>query len=125
AFGLAAGYGDGVDVVITGDSQKERAACVAWVNQLARRFGASPLGRTSGLAGFLGTIDTLSQRYYQEVYASEDAASLGRIHNDVVREPVFFSMAHPVIRGDGLEFTRPRRQPGRRGALFLFCARYG
>lgn len=99
SFGLAAAYGDGADVIITGDSQEEQRQYAVWVGRLARRLapgGAQGAHRASrnGLAGLLSRIDGIAQAYFTDIYG-QDAAEMipaRRVTSDVPERLRFFSI---------------------------------
>jgi hypothetical protein len=73
SFGIAAAYGDGVDLVVTGDSREEQRAYALWVRDLAKRFGIRPVRRESAFKSFLATLDELSETYFHDIHGSRDA----------------------------------------------------
>jgi hypothetical protein len=73
AFVLAAGQGEGVDLVVTGDSREEQRAYALWVKRLSHRFGRKPATRTRGFKGFAGSMADLSDVYYRDIHGSRPA----------------------------------------------------
>ncbi|MFC5747191.1 glutamate synthase-related protein [Actinomadura rugatobispora] len=69
AMGLSASYGDGVDVIITGDSPQEQRSYAVWINRLGRRLVPDVRHRRGrGFPGVLTTIDALAQHYFEDVH---------------------------------------------------------
>lgn len=76
AFGVAAAYGGGVDVIITGDSAEEQRAYAVWINKLARRVhGDDDHGhqRANGFPRVLGALDDVAQAYFKDVHGGPGA----------------------------------------------------
>ncbi len=71
-FGLAASYGAGVDLIITGDSPSEQKEYAKWVSSLARAAGQDMSAAQSkkGFNRFLTTMDNLSAQYFSEIHGS-------------------------------------------------------
>jgi hypothetical protein len=94
SFGVALSYGNGVDVVITGDSRKEQMAYYAWVRQVATQFGLFRHHTDQGFRMFLRTLDEISLHYFSDIYgASSNQVQSRRIKVDPIpREPLFFSI---------------------------------
>jgi hypothetical protein len=95
AFGLAAGYGRGVDLIITGDSSDEQRSYLRWVAGVARRTGASKvISRTSGCANFLGTVNRIAGAYFTDIYGADAAqeVSARAVTSDVPPRMRFFSI---------------------------------
>ncbi|MEV0136695.1 hypothetical protein AB0H83_50755 [Dactylosporangium sp. NPDC050688] len=92
AFGLAAAYRGGVEVIVTGDSRQEQRAYVLWVHRLARRFGSRGATGTPGFKGFLHALDDLSQTYFTDIHGPGPAVSARRITSAVPAELCFFSI---------------------------------
>jgi len=116
SFGLAASYGGGADVIITGDSQQEQRQYALWVSRLARRLepargsqpaasaaGAEPAGRvtTAGRAGarngfgrLLSSIDGIARSYFADIHGPDatDLIAARRVHAEVPDRLQFFSI---------------------------------
>ncbi len=93
SFGIAAQYGEGIDVVITGDSRKEQRAYVAWVNHIAAKFGLPRQANQQSFHTFLQTMSGIAQYYFQDIYGAQDEQQQHRIILDgLMRDPVFFSI---------------------------------
>jgi hypothetical protein len=95
SFGVAASYGTGADLIITGDSRQEQREYVAWVSRLARRLGG-PAKPTAG-AGFgrlLAHIDGIAQSYFSDIHGPDaaDAIAERRVTADVPQRLRFFSI---------------------------------
>jgi hypothetical protein len=73
SFGLAAALGEGVDVIITGDSSKEQHAYYLWVARLASKFGVRSADLKGNFGGFLGTIRNLSRLYFTDLHGADAA----------------------------------------------------
>jgi hypothetical protein len=76
SFALAACRGEGVNLIITGDSLEEQRAYAFWVKRLCRQFGSGRAGQGSGRArgggfkGFMGAVADLSDVYYRDIHES-------------------------------------------------------
>ncbi|WP_437608877.1 hypothetical protein [Erwinia sp. V71] len=92
AFGLAAYYDGGVDVIITGDSPQEQTAYLAWARHLARLFAAPQVAKDQGFSGFLQTLDGVSERYFSHIYGEGDVTPAHRITWQLPRDPLFFNI---------------------------------
>lgn len=94
SFGVAARYGDGVDLIITGDSPKEQRDYALWLRQLARGAGQKPADSRRGFKGTLETLDGLARAYFQEIHGSVNVDRLeGRgVTSDIPNELKFFSI---------------------------------
>src|SRR3954471_14928002 len=68
SFGLAAGYGDGADLIITGDSMQEQRQYTFWVGRLSRRLAptvtGTPASPMNGVRRFLSHVDRIGQAYF-------------------------------------------------------------
>jgi hypothetical protein len=91
AFGLAAAYGEGADVIVTGDSRQEQRAYVLWVHRLARRFGAGVRAR-GGFGSFLAALDGVARVYFTDIHGPGAAVRERRVASAVPREVAFFSI---------------------------------
>lgn len=107
SFGLAASFGGGADLIITGDSQQEQRQYTAWVGRLARRLdpGARPSQETSqatsqatsrrnGIGRLLSQVDGIARSYFADIHGPEaaDAIAERRVANDVPDGLRFFSI---------------------------------
>ena len=115
SFGLGAAYGDGADLIITGDSQQEQREYAVWVSRLARRLAplssgakgrgakagaAKSLGaegggtKGSGLGGFLSHVDRIAQSYFTDIYGEDavDTIAERRVTSEVPERLRFFSI---------------------------------
>jgi len=107
SFGLAAAYGDGADVIITGDSQQEQQQYALWVNRLARRLApaAGPV-RQPGIGRLLSHLDRVAQVYFADIHGpAADPAPERRVHATVPEQLRFFSIYTDThyAAGDHLE----------------------
>ncbi|MEU9041632.1 MULTISPECIES: PqqD family protein [unclassified Kitasatospora] len=73
SFGVAAGHGEGVDLIITGDSPREQRDYALWIRQLARSVGLKPADGKKGFQGTLETLNGLATAYFQEIHGLENA----------------------------------------------------
>jgi hypothetical protein len=95
SFGLAAAYGDGADLIITGDSQQEQREYAVWVSRLARRLDPGSRGsRGNGLGGFLSHVDRIAQSYFTDIYGKDavDTIAERRVTSQVPERLRFFSI---------------------------------
>lgn len=95
SFGVAAAYGDGADVIVTGDSPREQRQYAVWVARLARRLAVRPDGpQPAGLGRFLGQIDAIAQSYFTDIHGpgDGDAVAERRVTADVPDRLRFFSI---------------------------------
>lgn len=76
SFGLAATIDGGVDLIITGDSQREQRAYYLWVNKLVRKFGQEFSGQQGGFRGFLTAVDAIARSYFTNIHGSEEIATI-------------------------------------------------
>ncbi len=99
SFGVAAAYGEGADVIITGDSQQEQREYAVWVGRLARKLapgqrGPSPKAGRNGLGGLLSRLDDIGQAYFTDIYGKDADEMLRerRVTTDVPSRLRFFSI---------------------------------
>ncbi|MDQ1740226.1 MAG: hypothetical protein QOE53_1878 [Pseudonocardiales bacterium] len=94
AFGVAASYGDGADLIITGDSQQEQRQYTLWVGRLARRLNPDRAATGTGLGRLLSTVDGIAQEYFADIHGSQavDAIAERRVSHDVPDRLRFFSI---------------------------------
>jgi hypothetical protein len=95
AFGLAAGYGRGVDLIITGDSSDEQRSYLRWVAEVAVRTGSSKMvSRAGGCGNFLGTVNRIATTYFTDIYGADAAqeVSARAVSADVPPGMRFFSI---------------------------------
>jgi len=95
SFGLGAAYGDGADVVITGDSREEQREYAVWVSRLARRLApGNRNAKGNGIRGLLSHIDRIGQTYFADIYGDDatDTITERRITTDVPEHLRFFSI---------------------------------
>ncbi|MFJ9517961.1 PqqD family protein [Kitasatospora sp. NPDC101801] len=72
SFGVAAGHGGGVDLIITGDSPQEQRDYALWIRQLARSAGLKPAEGRKGFQGTLETLNSLAKAYFQEIHGLDN-----------------------------------------------------
>lgn len=101
AFAIGAAHGDGVDVVITGDSPREQGAYMAWVRRLALQMGV-PAAQLRDFASFVQTTEAIARRYHTDVHGDQAAEPPAA---RVLNSPSFFSIYHdtPYESGDHWE----------------------
>ncbi|HEX8304779.1 MAG TPA: hypothetical protein VF612_07865 [Jatrophihabitans sp.] len=94
AFGVAASYGDGADLIITGDSQQEQRQYTLWVGRLARRLNPDRAATGTGLGRLLSTVDGIAQEYFADIHGPQavDAIAERRVSSDVPERLRFFSI---------------------------------
>jgi len=94
AFGLAASYGEGVDVIVTGDARREQRAYYVWVRRLAQTFGIDGLTGKGDFGGFLETMRNISAMYFRDIHGKQatDAVEQRLVASGVRKELHFFSI---------------------------------
>jgi len=95
SFGLAAAYGGGADVIITGDSQREQREYALWVGRLARRLGAPRRADgAGGLRRFMSQLDAIAQSYFTDIHGADapERVAERRITTEVPERLRFFSI---------------------------------
>ncbi|HEY2579379.1 MAG TPA: hypothetical protein VGI74_23975 [Streptosporangiaceae bacterium] len=95
SFGLGAAYGDGADLIITGDSQQEQREYAVWVSRLARRLAPGSRGsKGNGLGGLLSHVDQISQSYFTDIYGEDAVETIAerRVTSQVPERLRFFSI---------------------------------
>jgi hypothetical protein len=98
AFGLAAAYGEGADVLITGDSPQEQRQYTFWVGRLARQLRTEPTDRPrdgqSGFGRVLGRLDGIAQSYFADIHGPEATGTIAdrRVSTEVPDRLRFFSI---------------------------------
>jgi hypothetical protein len=95
AFGLAASYGSGADLIITGDSQQEQRDYALWVGRLSRRLASDPSAVAGqGLGRFLSRVDGIAQSYFADIHGPQATGLLAerRVFADVPDRLRFFSI---------------------------------
>jgi hypothetical protein len=96
AFGMAAAYGDGIDIIMTGDSLKEQRAYIIWLRRLARKCKIEDGQIGQGFRGFVETLNSIGQQYYTDLYGMAEAEAERDVMYDVApssaRDPFFFSI---------------------------------
>lgn len=94
SFGVAARHGDGVDLIITGDSPQEQRDYALWIRRLARGAGLKPADGRKGFKGTLETLDGLAQAYFQEIHGTENPERVKErgVTSDIPTALRFFSV---------------------------------
>ena len=91
AFAAAAGYGDRVDVVITGDSPAEQRAYLGWVRALARQLDL-PSRSLTRFTGFVDTTRQIAGRYFADIHGTDERGGVEPAAEVRGSDPVFFSI---------------------------------
>ncbi len=95
SFGVAASYGGGADLIITGDSEQEQRQYALWVGRLARRLAPSAKATSAtGTSRFLAQVDRIAQSYFTDIHGPDaaDAIAERRVTADVPQRLKFFSI---------------------------------
>ncbi|HEX8093239.1 PqqD family protein [Jatrophihabitans sp.] len=94
SFGVAASYGTGADLIITGDSQQEQRQYTLWVGRLARRLNPTRKPTGTGLGRLLSTVDGIAQGYFADIHGAESVDTIAerRVTHDVPERLRFFSI---------------------------------
>jgi hypothetical protein len=95
AFALAARHGQGVDVIITGDSSDEQRSYLRWVALVARRVGAAkPRSGPGEFANFMSTVNRIGETYYTDIYGERAPVEVQErtVAKDVPSRVRFFSI---------------------------------
>lgn len=96
SFGLAAAYGEGADLIITGDSEQEQRQYSLWVGRLAHRIAPTAAKATSGsgLGRILTQLDNIAQSYFGDIHGSDAAEAIAerRVTTTVPDRLRFFSI---------------------------------
>ncbi len=94
SFGVAARHGNGVDLIITGDSPREQRDYALWIRKLARDAGQKPADGGKGFKGTLETLNGLAQAYFQEIHGTDNAERIQErgVTADVPTTLKFFSI---------------------------------
>jgi hypothetical protein len=95
SFGLGAAYGEGADLIITGDSPEEQREYAVWVGRLARRLDPGARGaKGTGLGRFLSRADQIAQSYFADIYGEDAADTIAerRVTTQVPERLRFFSI---------------------------------
>jgi hypothetical protein len=95
SFGLAASYGSGADLIITGDSKQEQRQYTRWIGQLARRLDAVEDGtQSTGIGRTLSRLDAIAQSYFRDIYGPDapEAVAERRVAAGVPDRLQFFSI---------------------------------
>jgi hypothetical protein len=68
----AAGWGTGVDALVSGDSRKEQKQYGTWLSRLAQANGQGGSWTLQSLGGALRVVDSIGQAWHQELYDEAD-----------------------------------------------------
>ena len=93
SFGVAARYGGGVDLIVTGDSPSEQRDYMLWIRGIARKIGQKP-AESKKFKGTLETLNGLAQAYFMEIHGDSQADRLAErsVVSDVSEKLTFFSI---------------------------------
>jgi hypothetical protein len=91
AFGVAAAWDGGADIIVTGDSRDEQKAYLVWTRRLARDFAVEVVRGKPGLNDFLRTMDGLGRRYHGEIHGEGVPEQTGIAHR-LPKASRFFSI---------------------------------
>jgi len=93
SFGVAAKYGRGVDLIVTGDSPSEQKDYLIWIRRLVNKIGQKP-SESKTFKGTLETLDSLSRTYFAEIHGHShtDRLSERGVEADVPENLSFFSI---------------------------------
>lgn len=93
SFGVAARYGEGVDLIVTGDSPSEQRDYIHWIRGIASKIGQKP-AKSKKFKGTLETLNGLSQTYFMEIHGDSQADRLSEraVVSDVPDKLAFFSI---------------------------------
>ncbi|WFE66516.1 hypothetical protein [Micromonospora sp. WMMD714] len=116
SFGVAARHGDGVDLIITGDSPQEQRDYALWIRKLSREAGVKPADSRKGFKGTLETLNGLAIAYFREIHGADDVDRIQEraVVSDVPATLQFFSIydytsyasgAHWRLLSDFLHFV--------------------
>jgi hypothetical protein len=95
SFGLAASYGGGADVIITGDSENEQNQYARWITRLGRRVAPASRGADRGttIVRILSDVDRIAQAYFTDIHGGDEVALAERhVASDVPASLRFFSI---------------------------------
>lgn len=93
SFALSLEYGEGADIVITGDSTREQRAYAVAVERMARDMGIDSQTDSSGFGRFLEKLDKISGKYNTSVHGDHEEVARRRIiQKSLVKSPKFFSL---------------------------------
>lgn len=100
-MGRAASWGNGVDVIASGESRKEQKQYATWIMRLAQHAGQETgAWHKQNFSSVLRTIGTVGQAYYRELYGDAPEASgwAGRMFASPSKSvaPVFISLSDLV-----------------------------
>jgi hypothetical protein len=108
SFGVAAAYGDGADLIITGDSQREQREYALWIGRLARRVAPARGGtaRRGGTGRFLAQVDRIGQAYFTDILGPDavEAIAERRVTSEVPEHLSFFSIYSDTAYAAGDHF---------------------
>lgn len=95
AMALALSYGQGADLMVTGDSPREQKDYLKWTLRTARELNLeSSRESEKGLRGILSKIRDIGAHYFKEIYAEDQPLEMERriCLDGLKREPIFFSI---------------------------------
>jgi hypothetical protein len=107
SFGLAASYGEGADLIVTGDSEREQRQYALWVGRLARQLnpGARPAAAGSAIGRLMTRVDQIAGVYFTDIHGADASAVAERRVTGVPDALQFFSIYADTdyAAGDHLE----------------------
>lgn len=95
SYMLAISYGDGVDVIVTGDSPSEQRTYARWIYSLAREMGVKPpasLRKVDGFQRMLATIEVMRDAYFADIHGAAPPSEAGVDGGIAARRVRFFSI---------------------------------
>jgi hypothetical protein len=99
SFGLAAAYGDGADLIITGDSLDEQRAYTLWVGRLGRRLAPARRpepgkAKGNGISRLLSAVDGIAEAYFTDIHGpgADELIAERRVMTKVPDRLKFFSI---------------------------------
>lgn len=104
SFALAASYGEGADLIVTGDSQQEQRQYALWIGRLARQLArAGQVKGTNGIGRVLSQVDNIASAYFADIHGSDVER---RVSSDVPERLRFFTIYADTdyAAGDHMEF---------------------
>lgn len=110
-------YGDGADLMVTGDSPREQKDYHRWILRTSRSLGLQSKREHTGLRSTLQAISDIGEHYFLDIYRDDQHTELRQREisvDGINREPVFFSIfgdtryeagAHWRLLTEGLGFV--------------------
>jgi hypothetical protein len=94
SFGIALTYGNGIDIVITGDSTDEQRAYTRWIRRLTGKFGFTERRNYKEFKSFLLSVNDISLYYFSDIYGNDPKQIEKHCikFEGITRNPIFFSI---------------------------------